>query len=59
MEFEEGRDFYFNDMGLLILTAYYLESRGKCCGNGCKHCPYEPKHTKGEVNIGGEQEKTP
>ncbi len=36
---EEGRDFYFEG-GLMVLTAHYLLSRGYCCGNGCRHCPY-------------------
>ncbi len=57
-KFEEGRDFYWED-DKFVLTAYYLESRGKCCGNGCKHCPYEPKHTKGIDIIPTQQEKTP
>lgn len=35
----EGEDFYFED-GLMVLTAHYLEKRGYCCGNGCRHCPY-------------------
>jgi hypothetical protein len=26
--------------GLFVLTAAYLESRGTCCGSGCRHCPY-------------------
>ncbi len=38
--FVEGVDFYF-DEGLMVLTAHYLLSRGFCCGNNCKHCPYE------------------
>ncbi len=35
----EGQDFYMED-GLFVLTAYYLNKRGYCCGNGCRHCPY-------------------
>ena len=35
----EGVDFYFED-GLMVLTARFLEKRGYCCGNGCRHCPY-------------------
>jgi hypothetical protein len=23
--------------------------RGKCCGNGCLHCPYEPRHERGNT----------
>ncbi|RME28643.1 MAG: hypothetical protein D6798_01920 [Deltaproteobacteria bacterium] len=30
------------DSGLLVLTAWYLRSRGYCCGTGCRHCPYPP-----------------
>jgi hypothetical protein len=36
----ESRDFYFED-GLMVLTAEYLLRRGYCCGNGCRHCPYD------------------
>lgn len=37
----EGEDFYFNENGLMVLTEKYHLKRGHCCGNGCKHCPYE------------------
>ena len=33
------------------LTKEQLIKVGKCCGNGCLNCPYEPKHTKGTVKI--------
>jgi hypothetical protein len=37
----EVKHFYYNAEGLVVLTeAYHLE-KGYCCGNGCKHCPYE------------------
>lgn len=38
--FVEGVDFYFDD-GLMVLTGRYLVARGKCCGNSCRHCPFE------------------
>lgn len=38
---KEGEDFYYNDEGLMVLTAAYLKKRGFCCGTGCKHCPYD------------------
>ncbi|HBE82688.1 MAG TPA: hypothetical protein DDW24_07895 [Blastocatellia bacterium] len=38
--FVEGRDYYFEN-GLLVMTAEYLLRRGYCCGNRCRHCPYE------------------
>ena len=27
--------------GYLVLTANTLAERGYCCGNGCRHCPYD------------------
>jgi hypothetical protein len=41
MKIEEGIDYYFNEEGKMVLTAHYLLNRGYCCGNGCKHCPYD------------------
>lgn len=26
--------------GLAVLTAAFLAARGRCCGSGCRHCPY-------------------
>ena len=37
--FVEGLDFYFED-GLMVLTRRYLQNRGYCCENLCRHCPY-------------------
>lgn len=28
------------DSGLFVLTAITLAARGRCCGEGCRHCPY-------------------
>ena len=50
--FNEDEDFYFNNDGFIVLTEEYHLARGYCCGNGCKHCPYdyknvpEPKRTR-------------
>lgn len=27
----------------MVFTARFLARRGYCCGNGCRHCPYEFK----------------
>ena len=35
----EGRDYYLEG-GVMVFTASYLQRRGYCCGNGCRHCPY-------------------
>jgi hypothetical protein len=37
-----GRDFYTDpDTGLMVMTELYLKKRGYCCGNICRHCPYD------------------
>jgi hypothetical protein len=47
----EGEDYYYNEEGYVVLTAKYHLDKGYCCGNGCKHCPYnfenvpEPKRS--------------
>src|SRR5690242_92383 len=40
-ELIEGEHYYFNEEGLIVLTGKYHLERGYCCGNGCRHCPYE------------------
>ncbi|MBS1947921.1 MAG: hypothetical protein JST47_09155 [Bacteroidetes bacterium] len=37
----EGKDYYYNEDGYIVLTEKYHLERGYCCGNGCKHCPYD------------------
>lgn len=36
-----------------------LELRKECCGNGCRNCPYLPKHLKGSKKIGQEINSCP
>ncbi len=36
----EGKDFYYEN-GLMVLTETYHLDKGFCCGNGCRHCPYD------------------
>jgi hypothetical protein len=33
------------------LNSDFLIERGSCCGNGCKNCPYEPSHVKGNTKL--------
>ena len=40
---------WYSDNGLLVYTAAYHLKRGHCCGSGCRHCPYEPKHVEGST----------
>jgi hypothetical protein len=32
---------YYMENGLMVLTERYHKSRGKCCGNQCRHCPFD------------------
>ena len=41
MALKEGIDFYYNEQGLMVLTEKCHLERGFCCGNGCRHCPYD------------------
>tara|TARA_R110002020_G_scaffold278675_2_gene494096 strand:- start:871 stop:1584 length:714 start_codon:yes stop_codon:yes gene_type:complete len=34
-----------------MLSEKYLIDRGFCCGHGCLMCPYEPKHTEGNIKL--------
>lgn len=49
---KEGVDYYYNECGYVVLTAKYHQERGYCCGNGCRHCPFdfervpEPRRTQ-------------
>src|SRR5436190_3634162 len=36
----EGVDYYLDENGYFVFTVKYLLSRGHCCQNGCRHCPY-------------------
>jgi hypothetical protein len=37
----ESVDYYYNEDGYVVLTEKYHLDKGYCCGNGCKHCPYD------------------
>jgi hypothetical protein len=38
-ELIENVDFYYEN-GLMVLTEKFHLDKGFCCGNGCRHCPY-------------------
>jgi 2-iminoacetate synthase ThiH len=42
---------YYMEGDRVIFTALFHIERGQCCGNGCRHCPYEPKHKKNNQII--------
>ena len=39
------KDYYIEGGRLVFTEAYHLK-RGYCCGSGCRHCPFLPKHQK-------------
>lgn len=42
-------DYYIED-GNLVFTEWYHLKRGECCGNLCRHCPYEYKNVVTKEN---------
>ncbi len=46
--FDDDELFYVNDNGFMVFTSEYLLKRGYCCGNGCKHCPFDYKNVENE-----------
>ena len=50
MQLIEDQDYYLDGDRVIFTAAFHIK-RGACCGNGCRHCPYDPKYTKGNTNI--------
>ena len=48
--YKEGIHYYVEGERI-IFTALFHIIRGQCCGNGCRHCPYDPKYVKGKVVL--------
>jgi hypothetical protein len=38
---ETLKDYYMDENGRVVFTAHFLQKRGYCCTNGCRHCPYD------------------
>lgn len=45
--FIEGIHFYYEN-GLIVFAENYHLQRGYCCGNGCRHCPYNYENVSDE-----------
>jgi hypothetical protein len=43
---QEGIDYYIMEDGRLVFTEAYHLKRGHCCGNGCRHCPYDYENVR-------------
>ena len=58
----EGEDYYYNDQGYIVLTESFHLKKGYCCGNGCKHCPYQfvnvPEPRRSELLASSAPKKT-
>lgn len=53
----QGDDSYIDPQtGLLVLTRVHHIRRGSCCGSGCRHCPYVPRHHKNAIELSGDTE---
>lgn len=48
-DLSEGEDFYWEGP-YMVFTAQAHLKKGKCCGSGCRHCPYDPRWTEGTTN---------
>ena len=40
------------DTGYQVFTELAHKKRGKCCGSGCRHCPYNHENVKDEYKAG-------
>lgn len=45
-----NQDFYMEN-GYRVFTPEFHIKRGYCCGSGCRHCPFTPKHLKGNNQL--------
>jgi biotin synthase-like enzyme len=42
---------YYKDGERVVFTALFHIKRGECCGNGCRHCPFDPQYQKGNKIV--------
>ena len=45
-------DEFYDENGYLVFTAAYHLRRGTCCGNRCRHCPYDHVNVPGATEVG-------
>ena len=49
-EFIKDVDYYLEE-GFVVFTEKYHIEKGECCGNNCRHCPYEKPSIKGNKML--------
>lgn len=58
MELKETEDFYLEERdGIryrVFTELYFYKNKKSCCGNGCRHCIFEPRHKRGAQLINKE-----
>ena len=45
-------DDYYTEDGRVVFSAAYHRRRGVCCGNGCRHCPFDHVNVPGATEVG-------
>jgi hypothetical protein len=48
---KNDEELYYLENGKVVFTPKYHIERGYCCGSVCRHCPYEPKHKIGNIEL--------
>ena len=57
-----GEDGYVDPTtGYVVFTRSALAARGRCCGNGCRHCPYDDdeRRASGAAAVSGPRHDEP
>ncbi len=49
--YDPFHDDTYQDGPYMVFTERFHVKRGSCCGQNCRHCPYEPKAKKGNRNL--------
>ena len=50
----EGIHYYLED-GKTVFTEEFHRLRGKCCGSGCRHCPFPKEQQERKDKIDKKQ----
>lgn len=56
-QLKEGEDYYYSEDGFVVLTEKYHLNKGYCCGNGCRHCPFDYINTPEDQRKNLQQKK--
>ena len=51
-ELEPDIDYYV-EKGRWVFTSWFHLKRGRCCGSGCRHCPYDHINVPGKKRQNG------